>query len=327
MKNKSLIKALRIGAVVIACLLFVLYFIYFGEKVLFARFFLNADREMRTPGISEGYVPQGFDYLEDEEIFLATGYMKDKSPSRIYILDKNGKITDMAEMKKSNGKDYTGHTGGIARFGNFVYISGGDGCDVFLLSDLLDGDGTVTMVGEIKTGNDPAYCKVFDGKLYAGSFYYTEGGYDKNNQFMMTTPAGDTNTGIITVWSLDPVTGLAKSDAPDIMYSTTSKVQGMYMDGDRIYLSTSWGLTVSHLYTYTLEGDLIGDTYDFNGTKVPLVYLDSSLLTDDLRMPPMAEEIVVLDNKIYVMNESACTKYIFGNLTSGRHIYAYELDN
>ena len=72
---------------------------------------------------------------------------------------------------------------------------------------------------------------------------------------------------------------------------------------------------------------MTGNTYDFNGTSVPLVYLDSSMLTDDLRMPPMAEEIVVLDNKIYVMNESACTKYIFGNLTSGRHIYAYELDN
>ena len=65
---------------------------------------------------------------------------------------------------------------------------------------------------------------------------------------------------------------------------------------------------------------------DFDGTKVPLIYLDSATLIDDVRMPPMAEEIVYMDGDVYVMNESACTKYKFGNLTSGRRVWAYELD-
>ena len=32
------------------------------------------------------------------------------------------------------------------------------------------------------------------------------------------------------------------------------------------------------------------------------------------------------DNKIYVMSESACNKYIFGKFTSGFNVYAYKYD-
>ena len=38
----------------------------------------------------------------------------------------------------------------------------------------------------------------------------------------------------------------------------------------------------------------------------------------------MSEELVCLDGKIYVFNESACNKYIFGKLTTGFNLYAYD---
>ena len=38
----------------------------------------------------------------------------------------------------------------------------------------------------------------------------------------------------------------------------------------------------------------------------------------------MSEEIVCKDGKVYVLFESACTKYIFGNLIRGDRVYAYE---
>ena len=328
MKNKALRVTVRALAVTLAIILFLLFAIYFGEKVFFARFFLDADAEMKTPGLSDGYVPQGFDYVKDKSVFLASGYMKDGSASRVYVIsEETRKVMFYVEMKHEDGRDHSGHTGGIAYYGNYIYIPGSDGCDVFLMSDLFDGDSKLTKCGEIKTGNDPAYCKVFDGKLYAGAFHYTEGGYDTPDSHQLTTPAGDRNTALITVFELDETTGKAKSSTPVRVISTTGKVQGMTMtESGNVLLSTSWGLTVSHLYEYNAKIASEGE-FDFNGTKVPLTYLDSKCLVRDLRMPPMAEEIIYMpDGEVYIMNESACTKYIFGNFTSGRRVYSYELD-
>ena len=300
--------------------------VYVGEKIWFAKFFMNADREFKIPGLSDGYVPQGFDYIKDREAYLACGYMKDNSASRIYMMNEEGKVIYQADMKNEDGTDYTGHTGGIAYFGNYLYISGSDGCDMFLLSDLMDGDGKVTLVGEFKTGNNPAYCKVFNGKIYVGAFYHTKGGYDTPAEHKITTPAGDENKATIHVFTLDPATGMAISDTPELIYSIPAKVQGMYMTtSGRILLSTSYGLSTSHLYVYNPALSSNGE-FDFNGTKVPVIYLDSATLVEDVRMPAMAEEIIYDDGDVYVMNESACSKYYFGNLTSGKRVWAYELD-
>jgi len=64
-----------------------------------------------------------------------------------------------------------------------------------------------------------------------------------------------------------------------------------------------------------------------DGKEVPLYYLDSANLTRRVDMPPMSEEVVCRDGKVYVLFESACTKYMFGNLIRGTHVYAYAMDN
>ncbi|MBQ9743673.1 MAG: hypothetical protein IJW19_00945 [Clostridia bacterium] len=334
MKNKALRITVRTIALILAILFFLLFVVYMGEKIIFAHFFYNADSKFATPGISDGYVPQGFELYvpcginarERQAGFLACGYMKDKSASRVYVLAKEtGEELYYVEMKEADGSDYTGHTGGITYYGMYLYVSGGDGCDIFLLKDLFDGDNKITKVGEVKTGNNPAYCKVFDGKLYAGSFHYAEGGYVSPDEHMLTTPSGDKNSAVITVFELDINTGLAKSETPVCVYSTPGKVQGMYIsDTGSILLSTSWGLSTSHLYEYDISLASVG-AFNFEGSNVPLTYLDSKCLVRDVRMPPMAEEIIYIDGEVYVMTESACSKYIFGNFTSGRRVWAYEM--
>ena len=57
--------------------------------------------------------------------------------------------------------------------------------------------------------------------------------------------------------------------------------------------------------------------------EVPLYHLDSANLTDWVEMPPMSEEVLCKDGKVYVLFESACTKYIYGNLIRGTYVYAY----
>lgn len=96
----------------------------------------------------------------------------------------------------------------------------------------------------------------------------------------------------------------------------------MCFDGGSVYLSTSYGLAFSHIYVYDAsalapQGELAG---------VPLYALDSASLTADRKLPPMSEEIEILDGRLYAMCESASQKYFFGKLTGGGWCYATALN-
>ena len=58
---------------------------------------------------------------------------------------------------------------------------------------------------------------------------------------------------------------------------------------------------------------------------VPLYVLDGSTLKGDIKLAPMAEEIVIENGKLYTMCESATNKYIFGKFTSAKYCYATDL--
>ena len=102
----------------------------------------------------------------------------------------------------------------------------------------------------------------------------------------------------------------------------------MYMIGDKqIVLSTSWGLSTSKLYFYDMlyiEG--YNDTILVDDLPLTVYNLDSKCLKKTLELPPMAEEIVYKDGKIYVLNESACKKYIFGKFLSANNLYSYNYE-
>lgn len=329
MKSKLLKWTIRIIIALALIVLFVLSGFSLGERILFFSFYGSSERYEKIPGLWEGYIPQGYTSL-DFDTRLACGYMKDGEASRIYIFN-DGADTEYVELKKADGTDYTGHTGGIAVCGDTVYITGTTGCDLFSLADTLDGDGTATQTGEFATPNDPAYCTVYDGKLWVGSFYRA-GNYETPTEHRFTTPSGDSNTAIIAVYELDVADGLPVSDTPTVIYSTPGLVQGAaFTDDGRIILSTSYGLSKSHLYVYDLEAagaasnDII-ETIEINGEDIALKFLDSSCLVDDIVAPPMAEEIIYADGKICIMNESASMKYLFGKLTSGNYVYAYKYE-
>ena len=326
MKNNIFKWIIRILVCIIVFILVVFAVFSVGERFMFLAFYRNSDRYESVPGLLDGYIAQGYTMVDGEDYRLACGYMTGKKSSRIYILTDDGEAS-YVEMKQSDGSNYTGHTGGIGVYGDYVYITATTGCDLFLLSDVTDGDGVATKVDEVLTINDPAYCVIHDGMLYVGSFYHA-GDYETPSEHRLTTPAGDNNTAILTAYRLDPETGKTNSDIPDYVYSTTSFAQGMAFTGDgRIIISTSYGLTKSHLYVYDLnEATVDNKGFSVDGVAVPLIYLDSNCLINDIVAPPMAEEIIYDDGVVYIMNESASNKYHFGKLTSGTHVYGYKLD-
>ena len=309
-------------SIVILVLVAVLGFKVF-DLVKHKDFYSNSEVAFNTPGANDNFVQQGFDYVAEEEKFLVTGYMSDDTPSRVYVVNKDGSST-FTKLLKEDGSDYCGHTGGIVRNGDYVYITGGNGLDVFSYADILEGKATTKQLGSVRTYNNPAHCYIYDGYVFAGSFFIEED-YETPEYERMTTPAGDENKSVITVFKLDEGADFGIDPTPRAVLSTRRCVQGMcFTDDGKIVLSTSYGLSTSQLFVYDTEKLTSVQDYDFRDFEdIPLYYLDSASLVEVIDAPPMAEELVYLDGKIYVMNESACNKYIFGKITTGYNVYAY----
>ena len=330
MSNK-IKKSLKNTAIVLACIAFIFALLFLGiflaDRIACPDFYKNAEKQFAIPGTNSGFVGQGLDYLEDENAFLACGYSAKKgNASMVYFVDSNGKAK-LTLLKNADGSNYTGHTGGIAHYKEYVYITGDEGCDVFLLSDFVDGKGESKMLGTVATPIGPAYCNVHDGKFYAGSFYRA-GNYETPEWQRMTTPAGDENKSVIVMYNIDDAACDTFYISPSLsaVYSTTELVQGMTFIGDEMVLSTSYGIASSHLKFYNTANLVAGEfTLDGSNQPVPLFHLDSSCLAKDITAPPMSEEIVYLDGKIYIMTESASNKYIFGKFTGATHLYAYNV--
>lgn len=322
--RRALIVLLKVLASIIIIIAILLIGIRVGEKIAFAGFYSNAQREMPIPGTNDGFVGQGLDYVEEHGVFISCGYSAKKGEaSMVYVMKEDG-TSVKCELKNADGSNYTGHTGGIAHYKDYCYITGADGCDVFKLSDIFNGS-EAKKIGEIKSpeGHDPAYVTVHNGKLYEGSFYRA-GNYETPDNERITTPCGDENKAIIYVYNLDDSAEFCVNQTPVAAYSTTGLVQGMEFTDTQIVLSTSYGLAASHLLYYDLsripqpvETTIGSNTFD-------MYYLDSSCMEKSVTAPPMSEEIVYKDGSLFIMTESASNKYIFGKFMSGRYMYSYK---
>lgn len=317
----------------VSIVLALVFLVFVGEKIYFGAFFFGGAKvEMEIPGLWSSYVPQGFDQI-DEDTYLMSAYDKGETlPSAIFVV--NGDDAKKCELYTDENctVPYMSHAGGVTHFNDYVYIANDTGdyenftttCDMFSYADMMD-DGKAHVIGSIEVPNRLAYCSVYDGKLYVGAFYREGSKYVTQESHQMTTPAGDQNTALMFVYTLDETTGKPVSSTPDKIYSTLSNVQGMCLtESGKIVLSTSWGLSTSVLYVYD-ETTAARSTFAFNGTDVELIYLDSASLVQTVECPPMSEELVCRDGRVYILTESASMKYIFGKIMSGNFVHSYPI--
>lgn len=317
-------KALKIAGKVLLYITVVavvlLLLLRFGVTAVYFDFFNRTESEFMIPGLSDNWVPQGFDYMEDLDTYLMCGYMSDDTPSRVYIRDGAGKIR-YVNLFYNDGTPYLKHAGGICHNGEFVYIAGDDGVDVFSLEDILSKQ-EAKKLGKIVLGHDMAYCSFYNGYLLAGNFYH-EKTYETPAHHRITTPAGDSNMALITIFKADDSAEFGIDPVPVAAVSTPGKVQGICFTSDaEIVLSTSYSVPSSHLYYHRIDTSRQG-SIQACGTDVPLFYLDSATLTDTVTLPPMAEELVCRDGRVLILCESACNKYIFGKFIRGYEVYSY----
>lgn len=317
-------KALKIfGKVLLytaVAVVLILLLLRLGVTVWYFDYFNHTQSEFLIPGLGDNWVPQGFDYLEEEDTYLFCGYMSDGTASRVYVRDGAGDEY-YVNLHYSDGTAYTKHAGGLCHNGQYVYIAGDDGVDVFSLTDILEGR-DAKKLGKIVLGHDMAYCSFYNGYLLAGNFYHPET-YETPAHHRITTPAGNANTSLITIFKADEAAEFGIDPVPVAAISAPEKVQGICFTSEtEIVLSTSYSLGSSHLYYHRIDPVRRGEVTAC-GVEVPLIYLDSTTLTDTVTFPPMSEELVYRDGRVYILCESACNKYIYGKFTRGTQVYSY----
>ncbi len=307
---------------------------YFRLPVL--SYYRASEKAFVIPEINSGYIAQGLCYDEQSESFILSGYMNDKSPSPLYSVSKDGEFIKKITLLKPNGKDYKGHGGGVACHGEYIYLTGGsDKCIyVYSLTEFLsakDGD-KLECKGEIPlvATNDQndyvgsAFVTACDNRLIVGEFYRA-GNYPTPESHKLTTSAGDYNQALAVEFEFDGEQPFGVNPNPTKAYSLPDKVQGLTIYDNKIYLSTSWGLSFSHILEYDQAKLERQEDITLLGKSLPLYALDSQSLVNDYKIPPMSEEIVFVDGKLYVNCESASDKYIFGKLTGGKYLYKTDL--
>lgn len=332
---------LRIALTVLCGLLALILLALLGGRLYFrlpvADYYRASEKGFRIPGLSDGFVPQGLDYDDRTDLFWVTGYMDDDSASPIYLVRREtGALEKTVYLACEDGSVYSGHAGGIAVGWDYAYVAGGSdrciyaySCDEIMTAE--DG-ATVAAKGNLSTkvSEDDSLrvsaVAIDDDYVYAVEFYR-----DLTNptpeSHKITTPAGDVHHALAVAYKIsyeeNAVFGLEPT--PALAISLPDQVQGLCRGEERMYLSTSYGMAFSYVYGYDLAYVNSEENIYLLGTNVPLYHLDSSSLAEVRKLPPMAEEIVMVEGKLYTMCESASHKYLFGNLSSAQWCYATDL--
>jgi len=322
------------GLAAAAALLLLGVRLYFRLPV--GAYYRASERGFLIPDCGDNFVAQGLDYDEDRDRFLVTGYQKDGIASPIYLVAPGAREAEKTvRMYLPDGSLYTGHAGGIAQNGDFVYVADGERRRllVFAYQDILDApDGAgVAAAGTFSTAVSdtdyigPAFVAVDGDKLVVGEFY-REPEYPTPDSHKVSTQAGDYQQALAVVYQLDGQAEYGIAPVPVMACSLPDAAQGMCFDKGSAYVSTSWGASFSRIYRYDMDRLEPQETIALLGMELPLYAMDSAALTAVGKLPPMSEEIVIVDGRMYTMCESASNKYIFGKFTSAEWCYATDVE-
>ncbi len=298
-------------------------------------YYRASEKAFVIPDINRGFIPQGLCTAEDGR-FLTTGYDKNGKASPLYLVKNGAKSAEKTvRLAKENGEPYTGHAGGVCYAGGRVYVADGGGRCLYVYDyDAIlaaENGASVNAVGVFSTAVSkedyvsPAFVTTDGEHLIVGEFY-RENSYPTPDTHKFTTKAGDYTQALAVAYPLDASAPLGVRREAAFAYALPDLAQGMAFDGDKLYVSTSWGTSFSHIFVYDRTRLQQQEDLTVLGQTLPFYALDSASRTGDMKIAPMSEEIVVVDGKLYVMCESASDKYIFGKLTNADFCYATDLE-
>lgn len=348
-------RAYRIATTVLLTLIAILAAVvvtaHIVTRVLFAPFYADATEAFPLPGLGSGFVPQDLAMVQvdapsattadanaaagptasatgEAPLWLFSGYQADGGASPVWVRTPDGK-TGKLQLQDERGNPYDGHGSGVSSNGAWSFVTCEGGYLVYKTADLAEaaqgavGGANASVKATAKVGLDftPAFLNVDDGTLYVGEFF-RDGNFATDQSHHLMTPDGGTNHALMYAYD--------QGDGPygfnvqaNRVYSIPEQVQGCAVtDGGDIVLSTSYGVAPSYLQVFDHARVIQDGTFVADGREVPLYCLDSRNLKGSLAVPPMSEGIVAVDETIYVSEESASSKYLFGRFYGAGSVYA-----
>lgn len=308
----------------ITIVLILLLFYYFAS----GKYDLNkAKEEFCIPGLDTDFVPQGIAYSKQYNKFFVSGYMKSHVASRVYVVDGESRnIEKYVLFKRMDGIVYTGHAGGISTYSESVYISSEKKVYRFLLKDLILAKNAefINFCSELNSQNGADFCLAKNGQIFVGEFYkFAKFPTDQSHHILID---GKTqNNAIVFVFKLSSSGDFANS-MPSFAISVPDLVQGMVLFENKIVLSSSYGLNKSKISVY--ESDFLkkaNRTIAVKESHIPLYILSNKDLIKSFALPPMAEEIELVDDKLFILFESASKKYKLYNRVRIKKVYSLKI--
>jgi len=285
-------------------------------------FFNNASNEFLIPGLDSDFCPQGFTQIQDTNNYIISGYMDNGEPSRFYIINGETKEVERYFTLTINDKDYCEHAGGVLSMGQTLWTvsSNAEGGFIYRFSlpsiKTVENGAKVEIIDYFKVDNNADFIFGHDGIVWVGEFY-RENSYNTVDRHHIKTRSGEINNAVVYGYQVDEskAYGLSKNSNGKIMpvkaLSIRAQGQGMAVtNSGEFVLSTSYSLPDSQIYYYknVLEEEA-HSTISIGFTKVPLWFLDDEALIAKKSIPCMSEEIVINNDRVYILFESKAKKY------------------
>lgn len=231
MKHKKLFITFTVIFSVFVALIIFLMIWFWGDRY---DDFKDFRTETAIPGLKDGACPQGMtNYrvtntinktdsdgnkteIKKQDYFFISAYFKN-SPSRIYVIGSESGEIGYVTLQNADGSDHTGHVGGVATNGRYLWVGSDDTVYVArygktnsdnVALDIIEKaatHGSVKFTSSFKANCGAAFLYYYDADdngaagnpsssdyLYVGEFYRA-GNYDTNEKHHLTTPNGETN--------------------------------------------------------------------------------------------------------------------------------------
>lgn len=273
------------------------------------------------PETENGYIPQGYCYSDSEKLHFVSYYHSEKASVISVVDDESGCRIKTLSLKKSNGKDFKGHAGGIAEDGENFYIVDGKKIYRVAMSDIISAsDGASLALNEfITTDVKCSYLNCDGTYLYAGEFYTftTDGSYDTDKSHHVALSLFETSYARCNAYLISDIKSAFSAEGaepvkPSMIFTTPNCVQGFSRLPDGTFvLSTSYGRnndSFLKFYKDVTAGEC-DFTVDYDGVSVSGYHLKNSVKTKTLRQPPLLEGIDDASGKVYGIFESCADKY------------------
>ena len=106
----------------------------------FKVFFKDFKADFTIPGLLEGIIPQGICYIGELDAYAISGYYEEGLfPSMLMLVDnKTGEFTKAFPLQNVDGKDYSGHAGGLTASEDYIYITSESTCYICKIDSLKE---------------------------------------------------------------------------------------------------------------------------------------------------------------------------------------------